>query len=95
MEMLGAIYPKGGKFYAKILFPKALKPVVYFRIDHERPFVISNLCLDFPTLRVVDVKDFQTEVDYRKIFGEPSEKFIPSIAASDQRIIRHHEETLK
>lgn len=92
---LGAIYPKGDKFYAKILFSKAGAPVFYFRIDHRKPTVISHLCLDFPTLKVVEAKDFNMEVDYRKVFGEPSDKYMASIAASDQHIIKHHEEMLK
>ena len=95
MPNLGAVYPKGDKFYAKILFSNAMAPVYYFRIDHRKPFVILMLKLDFlSNMRVVSNSDFQTEVDYRKIFGEPSDNFIPSVSASDERIIKHHEEMI-
>ena len=69
MRKIAAIYPKGDKFVAKMLFENSTTPVEYYFIADEIMLIYAHITLDFMNLEVVDRFRFNLELDHIKLFG--------------------------
>lgn len=69
VRKLAAIYPKGKKYFAKILYENALEPVDLFRLEDTPKLLHAHLLIDFMNMEIVTRREFELELDHIRLFG--------------------------